>query len=313
MSLYLLPLFLVLTSCSLQKLALRSSTSILEKSSEGMMKEGNWDFFRQAAPSNIKFLEVLWMQDKDNLRLLSALIKSYAGYAFTVSETLLISDELRGLEDSPWKHQAISFYTRALDYGVFYLGKKGLTPDDLLTLSEADLKTKLKRLDEEDITALLYLAQAWGSLINLQKDNVVLVAQVPKVKLLFDHVCEKKPNIDNNVCDIFYAQYLSSRPKMLGGHPEKGEELFLQAIENHPRNLLIRVTYLQQVVLPAYDQDKYEKQAKILQKEFANWEDLKRESLKNESLYYNFENLNLFNAIAKKRFLLMEKNKKHIF
>ena len=78
MRFFMLPLFVALSSCSLQKLALRTAAPVFEKSSEGVMKEGNWDFFRVSSPGNLKFLELLWHQDQDNLRLLSVLIKSYA-------------------------------------------------------------------------------------------------------------------------------------------------------------------------------------------------------------------------------------------
>lgn len=308
----IVPLLLALGGCSLQKMALRSGTPVFEKSAVGVMKEANWDFFRASTPGNLKFLELLWEQDKDNLRLLSVLIKSYAGYAFAVPETLTFEEELSGLEDSPAKKDAIAFYTRSLDYGLHYLKEKKISHKDLLSDDEK-LKKKLKKLDEEDATALLYTAQAWGSLINLQKDNVALVSQVPKVKLLFDRVCEIKPDIDHNICEIFYAQYEASRPRMLGGNPEKGAALFEEAIKKYPQNLLIRMSYIQYVIVPAMDEEKYEKEAVVLREEFAKWEDLNRDNLENVSPYRDAQELNLYNSIAKKRFTIVEKNKKKIF
>lgn len=313
MGLYLLPLLFALMSCSLQKMAMRSATPLFEKSSDGMMKEGNWDFFKASAPGNIKFLELIYLQDPENLKLLAVLIKSYSGYAFAIPETLYFADEIEEREDSKWKADAIRFYTKSLDYGLYYLKQKDISREDLLSGNEKKLKEKLKEMDEEDLTAMLYFAQAWGSLINLQKDNVVLVSQVPKVKLLFDEVCSRKPDIDHNICDIFYAQYFASRPKMLGGDPEKGEEIFLKSMEKHPHNLLLRMSYLQYVVLPAYDQEKYEKISLEMKKEIALWEDMNRDELRNNSPYRKNPGLNLYNSIAKKRFLLVEKNKNKIF
>lgn len=313
MPLYLFPLILSLASCSLQKMALRSSTPVFQKSGEDMMKEGNWDFFRASSPGNIKFLELLWLQDQDNKELLPVLAKSYSGYAFAVPESLYFDDELQGIDDSKWKQEAITFYTRALDYGFLFLESRGITRKDLLSNDEKKLSEKLKDLGDDDLMGVLYTAQPWGSLINLQKDNIALVSQISKVKLLFDTVCSKKPDIDQNVCDIFYAQYLAGRPKMLGGDPVKGEELFLKAIQKHPKNLLIRLSYIQQVIIPSMDQEKYEIQAAIMKDEIQKWDDHKREALKEESSYKNVKNLNLYNAIAKKRFQIIEKNKKTIF
>lgn len=309
-----LPLLVALMGCgTIQKWALRSSSPVFQKSSNDLLKEGNWDFFRESAPSNLKFVELLWQQDRDNLKLLSVLVKGYAGYAFAVPETLALGDEWAGVEESLWKKNAIIYYTRALDYGTLYLTKRDVKRKDLLG-DEAKLSKKLKNeLDEDDLMALLYTAQAWGSLINLQKDNVALVAQIPKVKVLFDHVCSRKPKIDQNVCDIFYAQYEASRPRMLGGNPAKAKKLFETAIKKHPQHLLIRVSYIQYLLLPAMEEGEYEKEARVLRDEFAKFEDMNRDELVNKSAYKKASKLNLYNAIAKKRFELIEKNKSKIF
>jgi len=313
MAWFVLPLVFMISGCSLQKLALKSSTPVFERSVDGMMREGNWEHFKNSSPSNLKFLELLWEQDRSNLKMLSALIKGYAGYTFGVHETLTFGDELAGVDDSPSKKEAIFFYTRVLDYGLFYLDKKGLSRGELLSNNEEHLTAKLKELSEQDATALLYTAQSWGSLINLQKDNIALVSLVPKVKMLFDRVCKLRPDIDQNVCDIFLAQYEASRPKMLGGNPENAEKLYLAAIKKHPQHLLIRLNYIQYLLLPGFEAEKYEQQAVILREEFAKWGDLNRDSLENRSSYRNVQELNLYNSIAKKRFELIEKYKSKIF
>lgn len=314
MAWYLVPLLFVTVSCgTLQKWAMRSTTPVLEKSSDGLMQEGNWDFFRASAPASIKFLELLWLQDKENYKLLSVLIKSYSGYAFSVHETLAIEDELAGVEDSQAKKDAIIFYTRALDYGLLYLKHKGIERNDLLSNDFDKLKQKLKEFDEDDVVALLYTGHSWGSLINLQKDNVALVSQIPNVKLIFDRVCWLQHNIDHNICDMFFAQYEASRPKMLGGNPEKGEAMFKKSISKHPRNLLLRQFYIQYSLIPMMDTEKYEAQAAVMKEEIAKWENLNRDGLESVSTYKNTPELNLYNSVAKKRFLAVEKYKTKIF
>jgi hypothetical protein len=292
------------TSCgTIQKWGMRSASPMFKKSSDELTKENNWDFFRDSAPGNLKFLELLYLQDKNNLTLLSVLVKGYAGYAFAVPETLAFGDELAGIEDSPYKQQALLHYTRALDYGLDYLQKKGIPRKDLLAFDEKKLNERLNiELGKSDLAAVLYTAQAWGSLINLQKDNIALVAQVPKVKTLFDWVCGIDPEIDYGICDIFYAQYAASRPRMLGGNPEEGERLYLSAIEKNPRHLLLRVGYVQYLLLPGYEQEKYEVMAEELKAEFSKWMDINRDALQDVSDYRYDQGLNLFNAIAKKTF-----------
>ncbi len=306
---------ILLGSCSsLQKWAVRRSSPVFDKAADQLTKEDSWAFFQHSAPANLKFIEMVYLTDPDNLNLLPAVIKAYAGYAFAVPESMALHHELKGDNETYPKEQAIRFYTRALDYGTFFLEKRGLSKNDLLNLEEEKLTKKLKdEIDEDDLVALLYFAQSWGSLINLQKDNVALVSQVPRVKILFDHVCGMNPKIEHNICEIFFAQYEASRPRMLGGNPEKARELYLKAIADHPQHLLMRLSYIQYSLIPAMDEEAYNKEAEILRKEFADWESMKRDNLEDESPYKKHRELNLYNAIAKKRFEIIELNKKKIF
>jgi len=299
---------------SIQRLGVRSMSPIFKQGGDFLTHERNWDFFKDSTPANLKFLELLYLQDQNNLKLLSLLIKGYAGYAFAVPETLLFEEEIKGDDGSTWKRQTLDFYTRAFDYGLSYLEKNDITSEELLNLEESKLRNLLqKELSEEDLVSVLFFAQAWGSLIQQQKDNVALVAQVPRVKVLFDWVCGQDPDIEFGVCDIFYAQYEASRPKMLGGDPVKAEQLYLSAIKKRPHHLLLRLGYIQYLLIPSYDQEKYESVAKDLVLEFQRWDDLNREHLKKDTDYKDDHHLNLYNAIAKKRFEMVEKNKKSIF
>lgn len=304
-----------LSSCSsLQKWAVRRSSPVFHEASEQLTKEDSWEFFRKSAPGNLKFIELVYLTDPDNLGLLPAVIKAHAGYAYGVPETLVFEDEILGRENTSHRSEAIHHYTRALDYGVFYLGKRGVSREDLLTLPEEKLREKLREeTDGDDLVAMIYMAQSWGSLINLQKDNVALVAQVPRVKILVDHVCQMKPEIEHNICAIFLAQYEASRPRMLGGNPDRARELYREAMEKNPYHLLIPVNLIQYMTIPAMDEDEYEQLAPRLRAEFVEWAKKDRSNLKDESRYHKHRDLNLYNAIARKRFDIIERNKKKIF
>ena len=315
MRITMLTLLLGLVGCSsIQKVAVKGVTPIFVDGSQQLEKEKNWDFFREAMPANLKLYEIIYLQDKKNLELLASLVKGYAGYAFGVAETLAYGDELATIEESANRRSAIALYTRCLDFGIEYLQQKGIERKDLLNLDEEPLKKLLsKQLSKKDQQTLLYTAQAWGSLMNLQKDNIALISYVPKVKVLFDWVCGKDANIENGVCDMYFAQYEAARPRILGGNPEKAKGLYQAAVKKRPMSLLVRVMYLQYSIIPAFDHEAYEREAKVLREEFPKWDDLNRDTLEDKSDYKAEEQLNLFNAIARKRFELMEKNKTKIF
>lgn len=311
----LLMMTLSFVGCSsLQKMALRSSSPMFVEGSNKLTLENNWEFFRESAPGNLKFVEMIYLQDTDNLEILSTLVKGYAGYAYAVPETLALKDELEEVEVSQHKQNAIMLYTKALDYGLEYFQKKGISKNKLISMGEKELlKLMNNKLNKKDYTAVLFTAQSWASLINLQKDNVALVSHVPKMKVLFDWVCGKKPSIENGICEVFAAQYEASRPRMLGGNPEKAKVLYAEAIKKRPQHLLIRVGLIQYSIIPSYDVEAYDREAQVLRAEFMKWGDLNRDTLEDLSEYKSAEHLNLYNAIAKKRFEIIENNKKRIF
>ena len=322
---YLLPISLVfaaiyMTSCSsIRSLGLSAATPMFVDAAPGFEKEGNWDSFKDGIPGNLKLLEGLLEVRPDDASLLSSAIKGNAGYGFAVYETLYLDHKLAEEEDSVYKKQAISYYKKALDYGFHFLSLEDISFKVLQKANKENEGIKKlfdDRLDDDlvSLEAIAFTAQAMGSLINLQRDKMALVAQLPIVKSMFDWVCEKDPAIGNGVCDIFLASYEAGRPKMLGGNPEKGKELFEKAIKERPHNWLIRVAYLEHYVIPMSDEDLYGEQKRILKKlselhdQENNWNPTlgKNEAFKNRRL-------RLYQAVAIKRFKTIKKYEEDLF
>ena len=284
-------------------MGIKTASPMFEESGQHLSQERSWDFFKDSSPGHIKFLELFVQNDPSNMVLKRVLIKAYVSYAFAVHETLALDAKLALTEDLSSHREALIHYTKALDYGVDYLGKKGISRKNLLTLDDDKLMKKLKReTSTDDLQGILSTAQAWGSLIQLQKENTKLASQISRVKILFDYVCDQDPTIEDGACDLFYAQ-----------HSSQSKDLYLKAIAKYPKHLLVRVNYLQFVALPSFDQEEYDKQALILKDELLKWENLNRDNLESTSSYKGQEMLNLSNAVAKKRFEFMENHKSKIF
>jgi hypothetical protein len=299
-------IFLSLLGCSsIQKMAVQSSTPILVDGSNNLSLEKNWDFFRDSAPANLKLVEMIYLQDKNNINLLASLVKGYADYAYAVPETLWFGDEMKGVVGSRHKKNAIGHYNTALDYGLTYLQNKGINKSDLLSTDEGRLNKLInKNLDKLDYPTVLFMAKSWGRLIDLQKENLILAAHLPRVKLLFDLICKHYANIENADCDLFDAHYASG---------EKTKELYFSSIKKYPKHLFVRLSFLEFSVIPENDKNRYEAEAVILKEEFAKWEDSNRDTLEDNSDYKAVEYLNLYNSVARKRFYLIEKNITRIF
>ena len=311
----------LITSCStFHKMAISGSSGLLYNASGDVETQGNYEVVKSAMPANLVLLEGLLSASPDNLNITATLNKGYAGLAFAVSETQMLEDEWSEAKHENGKTQALFNYTRALDYGMKYLNEKDVRFDELVSRAGEPqiihhLLDKKLSTDKRDLETVLFTAQALGALINLQKDSMIIVAQLPVAKALFDWVCSKDPQINYGTCDIFYGAYEAGRPQMLGGNPQKGKDIFLKAIARHPHNWLIRTSYLQYYLIPQNDEEGFKEQMDFLNGVHENF--------KSHYIYTGAphpmpewgreEKLRLYQALALKRFELMNQYKKTFF
>lgn len=312
---------LVSSSCSFNRLAVTSSSGLLLEASSTGETETNFEIFRNAVPGNLLLMEGLLSQAPDNKDLLAGLAKGYAGYAFAVNEQDMLNEEWGELKTESGRQQALFNYTRSLNFGIRYLKQAQIEFNDLMgRMNEpqgiAHLLNKRLSDDRRDLELVLFTAQSLAALINLQKDNISLVAQLPVAKSMFDWVCMKDPKINYGMCDIFYAAYESGRPKMLGGNPDKGKEIFLRAISNHPNNWLIRSSYLQYYLIPQNDKEGFDQQIAFLKEReeaFNKVNIYSADPAAREADWNREPRLRFFQAIALKRMELMNKYQKQFF
>jgi hypothetical protein len=307
------------SSCSLvQKTSIKIMSGALKKSANEMQKEADWDYFKDAVPGNLMLMESLLVTDPENENLLSSIIQGFVGYGFGVYETLWMDENYREVDHSIYKPKAIAYYTKAHNYGQRYLEANGITRAGLMSKIRDDkaLKKYLNdNLDEDDFVGVFFTAQAWGSLMNLQRTNMKLMGELGLVKSLFDFVCEKDPSFSYGACDVFYGSYELSRPKFLGGNPEKGKKILRDLMKKQPENLLAQVTYLQLATIPSSNEDEFSFYERRLHKKFMHFSEQLNagKTIYKENDFAKQPYLNLFNAIAMKRFYIMRKNKKELF
>ena len=312
---FLLPLLGVLVGCGgMQRIAISQVVGPMVGQAAGEMEqEGNWQTFRRAIPGNLKFLEGLVYLEPNNLDLLAAALKANSGYAFGVLETLWLGDKWRFPQRKHHRLQALHHYSKGIHWGLRYLQLRGMSHAQLLEAQrEGELPGLLGRKleGEEDLEVVFFLAQSMGSFANLHKTSPMALAQLPLVKAMFDWVCAQRPGIRHGACFLFYGAWEAGRPALLGGNLAAGKRHFLQGIEQHPKNYLMRVAYLRFYVIPTRDRLAYRQQRDFLRQAFRAWGQRFWWTEGGES-YRGSDNL--YNAIARKQFTLMVENEKWLF
>jgi hypothetical protein len=298
-----------------------TSSGLLYSASNEVEAASNYELFRNGVPANLMLMEGLLSEAPENEEILATLTKGYAGYAFAVNESDMLNEEWGELKSENGKSQALMNYTRSMNYGLRYLKLHKIELADLVAkMNEpqgiAHLLDKRLSSDKQDLNLVIFTAQSLAALINLQKDNISLVAQLPIARAMFDWVCMKEPQINYGMCDVFYGAYEAGRPKMLGGNPEKGKEIFLRAIENHPHNWLIRTSYMQFYLIPQNDKEGFAQQLEFMknrEEEFNSFYTYKADQNPKEITWDREARLRFYQTLSLKRYELMNKYQKQFF
>jgi hypothetical protein len=301
----------------LKKAALRPTGAIIYDASFDQQLENDWELFEDSLGSNIKLMEALLSQDEWNKSLMVSLIKGYVAKGFAIHETYYLKDKLDDVENSVHRKRALASYTKALEVGVKFLVSEGLkedilsknvnTPEKLFSLIDSEVSS-----NKRNIEGVLYTAQALAALVNLQRENMKVIAYLPVAKSMFDWACMKDPDVALGACDIFYASYDSGRPKMLGGDPERGKQKFLAGIAKRPDNYLMREAFIEFYSIPMIDEDSYHRQKLFFKKiapDFEKKRFWKGQTIKLPKKKYT----NVYNMIAIKRMQIIMSLEEDIF
>ncbi len=303
-------------SCSIKTFAIRQLGPILADASPKLQHEKNWEFFKNATPGSLQLVEILLESDPGNRELLAVLTKGFAAYGYIVNDTEYLLDKLAEEDESQAKKRAIFNLSKGLHYGLSYLQDKGIDLPGMFAAARQEQSTSYfdEHLDPDEILDLetaFFTGTSWLLLANLRKDNIELVGQISTAFELINWVCHHDPHFQSGLCTTMTAVFHLARPKALGGKPELALKLLQTAMKRHPQNLLIPVTYLEWYVVPFAKDKEYRELKKSLQQQFAVF---------NESYFVpgterDGQNnlLNLFNAMAEKRFLTLVKFEDELF
>ena len=198
--------------CSLEKMAIRTTGSVLDYGVEALHEEEDLVIAEQAIMSNLKLLEGLIKGDPGNRNFLLMAAQGFTGYALGFVE-----------DEDP--QRAKIFYKRARDYGLEILNKNRSFKDSINGNFDG-IEKALKRFKKADVPALFWTANAWGNLINVSRDSPSALAYMGKVELIMKRAIELDETFYYGGGHMFFASYYGGRSEMFGGSPDKSNKHF---------------------------------------------------------------------------------------
>lgn len=203
--------------CSITQLTIGATSGIIEGSFEAMNRETDLQIAAQAIPADLKLLDGLLTEAPDNKNLLLLGAQGYVSYA------------LGFVEDSSVTRASL-FYARARDYGLRILNEN----DEFKKSSEGNLdhfKQAMAGFRKDDVPAVFWTANAWGNYINLNRDDVDALSDLPKVETMMNFVLKHDESYFYGGAHLFFGTIRASLPAMFGGDTASARVHFDKAIQ----------------------------------------------------------------------------------
>jgi hypothetical protein len=226
--------------CDFTRLTANTTVKLFERAAPAFEEYWDYDLAGEALPASIIQLEGILRVVPDNEALIKQLLRSYMGYAYgwveDASEVALAHRDFH--EANVQRLRARTFYERAKSLGEHWISLKQEGMDEVILQGLTPFESWLEEHfeEEEDAPALLWAGYAWGSYINMSRDDMAAVADLSYAKALVLRSVE----LDE---DYFHAAGLTflgvATSNELGADLGRAKGFFERALELSERNSLV--------------------------------------------------------------------------
>jgi tetratricopeptide (TPR) repeat protein len=221
---------LALTGCKnfIQKSAMNTTADILTRAKASTQQEPDVELARAAIPGAIKTVEGFHIANPGNKKLVAMLAEGYCGYAngFVQDEWEVAKMEGRYEDAEKLRGRASKLFLRCMNYGLKLLPKKW---GEAITGDLETFKALVAKAGKGKIKGMFWTAFGLGSAINMNRDDIEMIAHLPKAKAMLERVIELDPDFQWGMPYIALGMMNSALGKALGGKPELAKEYFEKA------------------------------------------------------------------------------------
>lgn len=208
-------------------MAVRQAAGFFTESRKVFEQETDLELAETSIAANLKLLEAMRVHDPKNEELNLLLAEIYSVYTLSFVEDKMDEAEAqrKDSEAARQRARAREFYLRARDFAGHVLLQR-LKTESIAALSEAELSEKLGKLDKDDIAPLFWYAFAWGSAINLDREDVAALSELPKIEIMMAQVKSWDESYYFAGAWLFEGVYFGARNAMMGGDLERAKNAF---------------------------------------------------------------------------------------
>jgi tetratricopeptide (TPR) repeat protein len=241
-----------------------STAPVLKRASASFDAESDVQLAREALPGNLKTVDGFLAARPENADLLELTALGYVQYAFGFLE-----DDLEAMKaDDPHRPELVArctdLYDRAYDVGLRHVALDRGEVRDIAQKGRLDaLAPALKRVGKDAVPGLNWAGVGLASAINLHRDDIARVAELPKAISLLERAYELDRGYYNYNAGLSLAVIYSSQAKAVGGDPDRARALFQEVMEKtRGRYLMAQVLYARYYATVTLDRPLFEKTLK---------------------------------------------------
>ncbi len=222
---FLLLLPICLAGCSLTKLTVGRTVIVYSKAGAALQKEGDLTLVEASIRGNLKTFEGMLEIVPENTTLLMMTSRAFSSYAGFI-EDKMEDAEIAGATAiaAELRMRAIDYYGRSQRYAFRALAQTNKTLDQAMTVDVEMFEKALQKLKKEDTEPLFWAAYALARGISLQKDDPMLVIDLPRVELMMQRILELDETFYYGGAHLFFTVYYGDRSPSIGGDSEKARE-----------------------------------------------------------------------------------------
>jgi tetratricopeptide (TPR) repeat protein len=236
---------------------------VVKIASADFNRESDLDLAREASPGQIKTAEGFLAADPENHILLEVVTRGYIEYAFGFLE-----DDIDAMPDDP-KHAAdrerlikrtTDLYDRALGFALRLVALEDKNFKDAFSKDVTATEAEIKKLDKDAAPGLFYTGLALASAINLNRNDVARVVDLPKAIALIKRAYQLDPTFANGQPAMTMGVITGAQGKAMGGDPDASKKYFEEAIAaSGGKYLMAKVMMARVYAVTAQDRPLFEK------------------------------------------------------
>jgi hypothetical protein len=236
-------------SCTYRTFIANNMSGTLGDMEKAFYKEKSVRFAREAIPAMIKQLDGFIESSPENADLLTSGARMNCGVAF-----MFIDDEDPALSSILYI-KGLNYALRALETDV--RGFKKYYGGDLQEFEKFIGGNITKK---EQVPATFWAGNCLGGYINVNREDIGAVADIPKAEILVKHALNLNELYFYSGAHLFFGIFNGSLPAMLGGNPQESKMHFEKLIEQTKGNFLLgKVMYASTYAVQVQDRKLYEK------------------------------------------------------